>query len=613
MLPMLVTSILAMAATNMAKRNALIRRLPAAETLGCTTVICSDKTGTLTRNEMTVLRVYAGGNDYRISGAGYDPHGEFTLNEKAISSREGHDVLFQTLTAGFRCSNAALIQDEEGYHITGDPTEGALVVAAAKAGITERGPRLDEVPFESEQMFMAALYGQTENNIIYVKGAPEKILSMCLSELTNKGIQLLRAEEIRQKANEMAQAGLRILGIAYKNALGEKKTLETADVSGLVFLGLEGMADPPREEVVEAIQRCKRAGIRTIMITGDHALTAKAIASQLGMQTGENGVVTGEELSRMSDEELGEALNTISIFARVSPEHKLRIAQQLQEKGQIVAMTGDGVNDAPALRAANIGIAMGKTGTDVSKGASAMVLTDDNFASIVAAVEEGRHAWNNLEIAILYTLPTNGGQALLVMGAILLAPFIPLLAMRLPLEPIQILWVNLFDSVFLTMPLMMEPREKGLLDMPPRNPNGKIANGIFFERVGLVSLLMAAVGIAAYWYFGHSAISVSESLLTQAQTAALMSVVMFHCGYVITARSIYKSAFFLNPFSNKWLLAGIMVTLITNLMIVYIPFMNSIFRTVPFPAGWWPYMLLGIPAGFLPLELEKLLRRKLKK
>jgi len=315
----------------------------------------------------------------------------------------------------------------------------------------------------------------------------------------------------------------------------------------------------------------------------------------------------------MSDEELYEAVGKVSVYARVAPEHKLRIAQQLQKRGEIVAMTGDGVNDAPALKAADIGIAMGITGTEVSKEASDMVLTDDNFASIVNAVEEGRHAWNNLEKAILYTLPTNGGQALLVMGAILIAPFVPLFALRLPLEPIQILWVNLFDSVFLTMPLMMEVKERGLLEAPPRDPKEKIANRLFFVRVGLVSVVMALTGFFIYWTFGHRAMATESIILTQAQTAALMSVVMVHVGYVMTARSTFKSAFTFSPFSNKWILGGVALTIIIDLMIVYVPFLNTIFRTAAFPAEWWPYILLGLPVGFFIPELEKLVRRRLRK
>ncbi|MBA7631508.1 putative cation-transporting ATPase F [subsurface metagenome] len=376
------------------------------------------------------------------------------------------------------------------------------------------------------------------------------------------------------------------------------------------------MIDPPREEAIEAVGKCKTAGIRSVMITGDHVLTAKAIARQLGItSSGKDSALTGEELAKMSDEDLYEAVDKVSVYARVAPEHKLRIAQQLQKRGQIVAMTGDGVNDAPALKAADIGIAMGITGTEVSKEASSMVLTDDNFASIAGAVEEGRHARNNLEKAILYTLPTNGGQALLVMGAILVAPFIALFALRLPLEPIHILWVNLADSVFLTMPLMMEPKERGLLKKSPRDPKEKIVNRLFIERVGLVSVVMALTGFAIFYYYGMPALSgsVDTLRLTQAQTAAFMGVKLLHMGFVVTARSVTESAFTFNPFSNKWILIGIAVTIITQLMITYVPFVNVIFRTAPFPAEWWPIVILALFPGFLVVELEKFLRKRLRK
>ena len=445
---------------------------------------------------------------------------------------------------------------------------------------------------------------------------------MCQNQLSNGEAGPLKREEALAKADEMASDALRVLGMAYKIVDEKDVSLNIDDISGLTFLGLQGMIDPPREEAIEAVAKCKKAGIRSVMITGDHLKTAKAVAIQLGIiDSDKDRALTGEELATMTPEELNEAVEEVSVYARVAPEHKLRIAQQLQKRGHIVAMTGDGVNDAPALKAADIGIAMGITGTEVSKEASDMVLTDDNFASIVGAVEEGRHAWNNLEKAILYTLPTNGGQALLVMGAILVAPFVILFATRLPLEPIQILWVNLFDSVFLTMPLMMEPKEKGLLNVPPRNPKVKIANRLFFERVGLVSVVMAATGFFIFWTFGHMALppgfteetvlTAAENLaLTQAQTAALMSVVMVHVGYIMTARSTFQSAFTFSPFSNKWILGGVTITIIIDLMIVYVPFLNTIFRTAAFPAEWWLLIIIGLPVGFLVPEAEKYLRRR---
>jgi P-type Ca2+ transporter type 2C len=613
MLPMLVTSILALSASAMAKRNALIRLLPAAETLGSTTVICSDKTGTLTKNEMTVVKIFAGFKEYSVSGAGYQPAGEFSNEGKSVSVLN-QGVLAETLKAGYYCGNASLASKEGRYEIIGDPTEGALVVAAAKAGIVEIPERIDEIPFESDRMYMATLHKNGSSNILYFKGSPEVILKMCRSQLTEEGVQPVEITRLLTKAEEMAGEGLRIIAVAYKSVPLTQNMIESEDTGNLVFLGLQGMIDPPREEVIEAIRKCKRAGIRTVMITGDHARTARAIAYQLGIiETPTDPVITGQELFKMNDKDLYDQVQNVSVYARVAPEHKLRIAVQLQKRGNIVAMTGDGVNDAPALRAADIGIAMGVTGTEVSKEAASMILTDDNFASIVAAVEEGRHAWNNLEKAILYTLPTNGGQALLIMAAVLLAPFVTLFSLGLPLQPIQILWINLFDSVFLTMPLMMEPKEKGLLDNPPRNPKFKLANGLFFIRVGLVSVVMAGLAFILYWVFGHYSISDDDILIHQAQTAAFMSVVLVHLGYVMTARSIHKSGLFINPLSNKWLMGGIAFTIAADLLIVYLPALNAVFKTMPFPASWWPFVLIGLPAGFFVPELEKLIRRRFRK
>jgi Ca2+-transporting ATPase len=616
MLPALVTIILALAATAMSRRNALIRRLPAAETLGCATVICSDKTGTLTKNQMTVMRVFSGGNDYTVNGVGYEPAGTFMLNNKDIRIKE-HAELYETLRAGYMCNNASLMKTEDGgYQILGDPTEGALVVSARKAGIREKIPRVDEIPFESELQYMATLYHDEHAGVIYIKGSPEKILQMCESQIIGGNVIPLDMGKILGKADEMAKDALRVLGMASKSVPKATMTISEEDLKELTFLGLQGMIDPPREEVITAVKECKMAGIRPVMITGDHALTARAIAHQLGIIGADGHVVIGEDLALMSDDELYEVVDRVSVYARIAPEHKLRVTTQLQKKGHVTAVTGDGVNDAPALKAADLGVAMGISGTQVSKEASDMVLADDNFASIVAAVEEGRHAWKNLEKAILYTLPTNGGQALLVMGAVLVAPFLPLFALRLPLEPIMILWVNLYDSVFLTVPLIMEPKDKGLLEDLPRDPKAKIANKLFFQRVGLVSVLMALTGFAIYYFFGNPALStepIDELRITQAQTAAFIGVMMVHVGFVFTARSIMGSAFTFSPFSNKWILGGVAITVVLGIMIVYVPLLNVLFRTAPFPAEWWPPLFLALLPGFVGVEIEKLIRRLLQK
>ncbi len=615
MLPIIVTTILALAATMMAKKNALIRRLPAAETLGCTTVICSDKTGTLTKNEMTVKKVYAAGLVYEISGAGYKPHGEFSINGNVINSTQLNNVIMGTLRAGYLCNNATLSFHDNRYHMVGDPTEGALFVSAVKAGMTEQPKRLDEIPFHSEKMYMLTLHEGLAENIIYAKGSPEKLLELCVNQLSNSGIEPLQSNAIHEQVNIMAREALRVLGMAYKTVPKNKISLTEEDIYEFTFLGLQGMMDPPRDEAIDAVEKCKSAGVRTVMITGDHAQTAKAVAYKLGIiASTEETALTGEELAVMDDQKLNSTVDTVSVYARVAPEHKLRIARQLQKRGHVVAMTGDGVNDAPALKAADIGIAMGITGTEVSKEASSMVLSDDNFASIVDAVEEGRHAWNNLEKAIFYTLPTNGGQALLVMGAVLLAPFIPVFAARLPLEPVQILWVNLLDSVFLTMPLMMEQKSKNILSTPPRDAKVKIANILFLQRVLFMGLAIAIPGFAIYYHFGSPAVVagsvVDPLLLTQAQTAAFWAVLLVHFGFVMSARSVHQSAFTFSPFSNKWLLLGIAVSILTRLLPTFVPTFSALFRTAAFPVEWWLLILPCLFPGFIVLELDKWIRRR---
>ncbi len=615
-LPAILTIALAAGARAMVRRNALIRRLPAVETLGSTTVICSDKTGTLTKGEMTVLRVYSGNKDYTVTGAGYEPDGEFQLNGKTVDP--GQDVtLAQTLRGGFLCNNAALEKTENGSKLLGDPTEGALVVSAVKAGVANALPKLDEIPFESEHQYMATLHENGKGNTIFVKGSPERILSMCQHQMVGGEVEPLEIDKISGVAIDMAKQALRVLGIACKDVPGDKKSLTLEDMNGLVFLGLEGMLDPPREEAIDAIAKCKKAGIRVIMATGDHAQTAKAIAERLGLPHGDK-VIIGEELAKMTDQELSKVIDKVSVYARVAPAHKFRIVTLLQNRGHIVAVTGDGVNDAPALKTADLGIAMGIKGTEVSKEASDMILVDDNFASIVAAVEEGRHVYENIRKVILYTLPTNGGQALLIMGAIALAAFIPLFHVRLPLEPVQILWINLYDAIVLALPLLWEPRERGLLDRPPRDPKEPIANALFFRKVGLVSVVMAASGFAVFYHYGMPAVQgsqVDELLLTQAQSAVLINIMLVHIFYLLTARSLNKSAFQMNPFSNKWVAGGIVITVALQLVLVYVLPQTGInpLRTAPFPVGWWPFIILLALPGLFLVELEEFLVDHLKR
>ena len=613
MLPAIIVAILALASVSMAKRNALIRRLPAAETLGCTTVICSDKTGTLTKNEMTVTKIYSGRRSYRLTGTGYDPVGKFMLDYGAINAIDEPRELVETLRAGYFCNNAALSEDGDKQSVVGDPTEKALVVSALKGGVENRAPILDEIPFESEHQYMATLHRLENENIIYIKGSPERILGLCQDQLVSGATVPLANDKTLYVVNKMAEEALRVLGMAYKTVPKDKITITMEDMRGFTFLGLQGMIDPPREEVIDAIKKCKKSGIRVIMMTGDHAETARAIGREIGIIEENGSVIIGEALSVMSDEDLYDAVGKVSVFARIAPEHKLRITLQLQKRGNVVAVTGDGVNDAPALKAADIGIAMGITGTEVSKEAADMVLADDNFATIVAAVEEGRHAWKNFQKAVLYTLPTNGGQALLILGAILLAPVIPLFTFRLPLEPIHILWINLADSVFLTIPLMMEPKEKDLLEGPPRDIKEKIANRLFVTRVSLVSILMAVTGFWLYYYFAAPVVSSDPNyllILTQAQTAAFVGVQLVMLGYLVTARSIYGSAFSFNPFSNKWVLVGIALTLLTIFLIVYTPFGNAILKTASFPNHWWMVIILALFPGFVVTEIEKLIERR---
>ena len=615
MLPMIVTAILALGATRMAHRNALIRRLPAAETLGCTTVICSDKTGTLTRNEMMVTRIWADEQEFTVTGSGYVPQGEFLLGGQAVSPA-GMNPLAETLITGSACNDALIVDRQGGLEVIGDPTEAALKASAAKAGLAEDGERLAVIPFDSEKMLMATLDLRGDGRrFIHVKGAPEQVLKRCKTLMVEGGEKPLDEDEALLAAQRMASDALRVLAMASVEVDPGKQTLGLEDLQALCLLGYQGMMDPPRPEAITAVEQCRKAGIRTVMITGDHLATARAIAARMGIGApNEQGPVSGRELDEMDDVTLGRRVEEASVYARVAPAGKLRIAQTLQANGHVVAMTGDGVNDAPALKAADIGVAMGITGTEVTKEAADMILVDDNFATIIGAVEEGRHAWNNLEKAILYTLPTNGGQAFLVMGAVLLAGFVPLFSFSLPLEPVQILWVNLFDSVFLTMPLMMEAKEEGLLRSRPRAPDESLASRLLLQRVMLIGVTIAVCGFVIFHHFGSPAVVdgavVNPMLVSQAQTAAFWAVLLVHFGFVMSARSIYGSAFSFSPFGNRWLLLGILASLLARLAPTFSPALGGLFRTVPFPPDWWWWLVPCVLPGFIVLEIDKWLRHR---
>jgi magnesium-transporting ATPase (P-type) len=608
MLPALVTSILALSATVMAGRNALIRKLPAAETLGATSVICSDKTGTLTENRMTVTRVSAGDLEYRVTGAGYDLEGHFELDGARVTPAE-QPALHRLEECGFHCNNAHL----GGEGGTGDPTELALKISGAKAGLMVDGVhRLEEIPFDSCSKYMAVLIELEGERVIYVKGAPEIVIDMCGNAMDSSGRVIpIDRDAALDTAHDFAKAALRTLAFAFKTVPDGHTDLRHQDLMGLTFAGLQGMIDPPKASAIEAVEKCRNAGIRTVMITGDHPATAQAVARQLGMVA--DRVAAGAELFNMQADELQRVAQEVSVFARVSPEHKQAIAEALKFHGQVVAMTGDGVNDAPALKVADIGIAMGVAGTEVAKEASDMVLADDNFATIVAAVEEGRHVWNNLQKAILYTLPTNAAQALLIIGAILVAAYVPLFSARFVLEPVQILWINLLDSVLLTMPLMMEPKEKNLLSEPPRDATTQIINPLFLQRVGVMGLAIALPGFLIYHHFGAAAVVdgkiVNTLLLTQAQTAAFWAILLAHFGYVVSARSIKQSAFSINPFGNMWLMGGIALCISIRLIPTVVPEAAVLFRTAEFPAHWWPMILLCFIPSFTAIEVDKAVRR----
>jgi len=605
-LPAVVTIALAMGVQRMVKRNCLIRKLPAVETLGSTTVICSDKTGTLTENQMTVQGVSAGGVGYEVSGTGYNPEGGgFAVSGQPVAS-ETAPALDECLRAGVLCNDSRLVVEEGNWQVHGDPTEGALLAAGLKAGLEPKAllgetPRLDSIPFESEYQYMATLHraGGGRPCTVYLKGAVETILARCADSLDAAGgTAPLQPERIYAEVEALAAGGARVLAFARKELGEEPAGVAHEDVaSGLTFLGLQGMIDPPREAAVAAVKTCQAAGVRVKMITGDHPLTAAAIARQVGLAgTGGEGkvpVLTGRDLAELSDRELIEAAERTPVFARATPEQKLRLVEALQARGHVVAMTGDGVNDAPALKKADIGVAMGITGTEVAKEAADMVLTDDNFSSIEAAVEEGRGVFDNLTKFIVWTLPTNLGEGLVILLAIFLG-------VTLPILPVQILWINMTTAGFLGLMLAFEPKEPGIMRRPPRDPQTPILTRTLSARILLVGtlLLLAAFGLFE-WELR------SGASLEQARTVAVNAFVIVELFYLFNCRSLRQTIFELGFFTNLWVFGGVAAMLLLQVAYTYVPFMNRLFQAAPIgPLAWLKIMAAGF-VTYLIVEGEK--------
>ena len=605
-LPAVLTITLALGVQRMAGRNAIVRRLPAVEALGSVTTICTDKTGTLTKNEMTVQRVITAAQVFEISGSGYAPHGGFTLGGQEANLSE-HTCTQDLFRAGLLCNDAALKESDGHWHIAGDPTEGALITLALKAGMDpalEHGelPRTDHIPFESEHRFMATLHHDHAGHaFIFMKGAVEQVLAMCHRQRVIGDDAAIDLPYWHAQMAATGTLGQRVLALAMKAVDHDQHELKFADMeSGFTLLGLVGISDPPREEAIAAVRDCKDAGIRVKMITGDHAETARAIALQLGIGNGRT--LTGSELDEMDDEALHRAVREVDVFARASPEHKLRLVTALQANGEIVAMTGDGVNDAPALKRADIGVAMGMKGTEVAKEAAEMVLADDNFATIAHAVQEGRTIYDNIKKAIVFIMPTNGGEAGIVVIAILFG-------MALPLTPVQILWVNMVTAVTLALALSFEQAEPDVMQRAPRAAAEPILSGFMIWRISFVSVLLA-VGVVALFLWE---VARGNSLET-ARTVAVNALVMGEMFYLFNCRYLLAPVRNWQDFSgNRYVLLSIAVLVVIQLAFTYVPFMQQMFGVVALDAVAWG-LILGFGALlFIAVEIEKLALRGIKK
>lgn len=606
-LPAAVTITLAIGVSRMAKRKAVIRKLVAVETLGSTTVICTDKTGTLTENQMTVRRIMAAGDIFNVGGSGYSPEGKITRDEQEIST-DDYPALTLCLRCGLLCNDSRLEEKDGEWALQGDPTEGALLVAARKGGFKQEKegnnyPRKDNIPFESEHRYMATLHDDKNGSVIFVKGSLEAILSRSEKMMSSENKEIPVDEKlIKKTSDKMAGEGLRVLAFACRRLEEKKDSVSHEDVRALLFIGLQSMMDPPREEAKRAVDICQKAGIMVKMITGDHALTAASIAGMTGIEGKRDDkrlrFCTGRDLAEADEESLPEVAEKIAVFARVAPDQKLKLVKALQSRGHVVAMTGDGVNDGPALRQANIGIAMGISGTEVAKDVSDMVLTDDNFASIESAVEEGRGVYDNLTKFIVWTLPTNLGQGLVILAAILTGSLLPIL-------PVQILWINMTTALLLGLTLAFEPKEPDIMTRPPRPPEQPILTKELILRTVLVGILLLTFSFGFFQFELNSGVSKEE-----ARSVAATVFVVLQTFYLFNCRSLVKPLTQIGFFTNPWIFYGAGMMLGLQLMFVYLPVMNTLFHTHPVSLMSWLRIIAGGIIVFIIISFEKWLRRK---
>jgi len=611
-LPAAVTIMLALGVSKMAKRRAIIRKLVAVETLGSTTVICSDKTGTLTENQMTVQRIFAGDKQYEVTGIGYAPEGEIQHEENKVDLSD-HPVLAECLKCGILCNDSKIKKENDNWKMEGDPTEAAIYVASIKGGfdsdkINQEYQRLEEIPFESEYQYMATLHKKENGTIAYVKGSMEALLERSDKMQMTEGKETdIDHSKIEEAAKQMSSDGLRVLGFGFIKFDNGKEHISHDDLKqGITFLGLQGMIDPPREEAKTSVHLCQKAGIQVKMITGDHALTASAIAGMIGLkgeeeESGKLKAYTGRELSEISEDKFPEIAEKVAVFARVAPEQKLQLVKALQSNNHVVAMTGDGVNDGPALKQANIGVAMGITGTEVAKDASDMVLTDDNFASIESAVEEGRGVFDNLTKFIVCILPTNLGQGLSIMASIILG-------MVLPILPVQALWVNMTTAVLLGLPLAFEPNEPDIMDRKPRNPDQPIMTKGLVLRTLLVGFLILIFATGLFHY--ELNLGVEKDY---ARTVTTTTIVVIQAFYLLNCRSLLKTNIEIGFFSNPWIFAGIGLMMAFQILFIYVPIMNIFFHTLPLTLMSWVRILGAGALVYTIIGIEKYFRRKSKK